>query len=563
MSSRAPRRSLRILTPSVLLVLVLVTACGKKGAPLPPLRWEPAPIADLVVRQQGDELLLEASYPLTTLSGLPLAAITAVEVWKIEIPVPDDPEPLAEELSLEAREEEEELEIREDELAADKVAADSVMRDSEFRDDPVIEALEAADRRAGGGSAAVETPEESVSATLIDELEPSTEDLQEIGESLPTTARARGPRLISDRAFKRGSENVETLEELELASAIRGSRLVLRLPLVQSQDGEKVLLGLGLRTVNDKGKPSPMSNIATLVPVLPSQPPTDLRLGSLEVGVQISWKAPEEIPDGYSIYRRRSEEPFYAEPIHRIERPTPPAPPAPSTATPPTESSSPDTAATDPAAIAATDPAAAAATDPAAAAATDPVGIEETDLEETDSPAEDSTPTPAAVESAEPAPEPATELESPTPEALPEVPLVPPDTQMVDTGAAFGERYVYTVRSFRFGEPVIESAVGEELELEYLDVFSPSPPTGVLVLPESAGARVLWRQSSSADVIGYFVESIDLQGTVRRANEEPTTRLELVVSGLENRGVYDFQVIAVDAAGNESVPSEKVNGRTL
>src|SRR4029453_18939182 len=78
---------------SRLLVLALVSfgalaSCGKKGPPLPPLRQSPAAAQDLVVYQQGSEWVLQASYPKTTVAGLALPGLEALEVWTMERPLP-------------------------------------------------------------------------------------------------------------------------------------------------------------------------------------------------------------------------------------------------------------------------------------------------------------------------------------------------------------------------------------------------------------------------------------------------------------------------------------------
>ena len=75
--------------------------CGKKGPPLPPLRHNPAAAQDLAVYQQGAEWVLQAAYPKTTVAGLALPPLEAVEIWSLERPfaegpvVPPDPREFA------------------------------------------------------------------------------------------------------------------------------------------------------------------------------------------------------------------------------------------------------------------------------------------------------------------------------------------------------------------------------------------------------------------------------------------------------------------------------------
>ncbi len=85
---------------AVLVVMIAASGCGKKGDPLPPLRNVPLTTQDLEVRQQGRQILLGMTYPATTVSGMTLGGIDAVELLELVKPVPpavaggDEPAPL-------------------------------------------------------------------------------------------------------------------------------------------------------------------------------------------------------------------------------------------------------------------------------------------------------------------------------------------------------------------------------------------------------------------------------------------------------------------------------------
>ena len=85
MSSERRRAARRTVQTAALVAAVLLVGCGKKGAPLPPLRWEAAPIGDLAARQQGSEVLLEGAYPTTTLSGLALGEVSGLFEGPLEV----------------------------------------------------------------------------------------------------------------------------------------------------------------------------------------------------------------------------------------------------------------------------------------------------------------------------------------------------------------------------------------------------------------------------------------------------------------------------------------------
>lgn len=71
---------------AILLTVLLLSACGRKGPPLPPLREVPETTTDLTVVQEEGEVVLRWSYPALTRSGQPLHDLHAVEVWRTEVP---------------------------------------------------------------------------------------------------------------------------------------------------------------------------------------------------------------------------------------------------------------------------------------------------------------------------------------------------------------------------------------------------------------------------------------------------------------------------------------------
>ncbi|MEM9557006.1 MAG: hypothetical protein AAGC60_22300 [Acidobacteriota bacterium] len=91
---RDSRSSVAPLLAFVLLLTVAVSTggCGKKGDPLPPLRSTPQPTKDLSVRQEGSLLMLELTYPRTTVGGQPLDGVDTVELWRLRQDARDDGE---------------------------------------------------------------------------------------------------------------------------------------------------------------------------------------------------------------------------------------------------------------------------------------------------------------------------------------------------------------------------------------------------------------------------------------------------------------------------------------
>ncbi|MFP5288245.1 MAG: hypothetical protein ACLGI9_21095, partial [Thermoanaerobaculia bacterium] len=95
MSCRTGRRIHRGVVCLLQFVLLgVAAACGNQGDPAPPLRSVPAPTSDLKVRQQGNRLLLDFTFPQTTAAGMTLGGITSVEVWEAVQPAPREGRPL-------------------------------------------------------------------------------------------------------------------------------------------------------------------------------------------------------------------------------------------------------------------------------------------------------------------------------------------------------------------------------------------------------------------------------------------------------------------------------------
>lgn len=94
MSYRTGRRiPLGVVCLFLLGGLLITAGCGNQGDPAPPLRSVPAPTSDLKVRQQGNRLLLDFTFPQTTPAGIALGGITSVEVWEAVQPAPREGKP--------------------------------------------------------------------------------------------------------------------------------------------------------------------------------------------------------------------------------------------------------------------------------------------------------------------------------------------------------------------------------------------------------------------------------------------------------------------------------------
>jgi chitodextrinase len=83
---------------------------------------------------------------------------------------------------------------------------------------------------------------------------------------------------------------------------------------------------------------------------------------------------------------------------------------------------------------------------------------------------------------------------------------------------------------------------------------APAPPTGLTAAPGDRRAVLSWTAPADQDVVGYRVLRED--GTTATTTTASTT--SVAVTGLPNGTTYRFTVLAVDAGGHVSAPSEQV-----
>lgn len=80
----------------VLVATVLAGACGKRGAPLPPIRPVPAQVTDLLARRTGDRIEIGFNIPTENTDGTTPPVISRVEIYAAAgPPAPVTPHPFA------------------------------------------------------------------------------------------------------------------------------------------------------------------------------------------------------------------------------------------------------------------------------------------------------------------------------------------------------------------------------------------------------------------------------------------------------------------------------------
>ena len=137
-------------------------------------------------------------------------------------------------------------------------------------------------------------------------------------------------------------------------------------------------------------------------------------------------------------------------------------------------------------------------------------------------------------------------------------------TSFADQTFTFGEEYVYVVRAVSLGtggEPV-ESLNSNAVAVKPLDVFPPAAPTGLVpaASPSPLRISVFFAANQERDIAGYnLYRSDDPDLPLERwtkLNRDLLQRTTYQDDAVRPGRKYFYYVVAVDAAGNVSRPSE-------
>ncbi len=135
-------------------------------------------------------------------------------------------------------------------------------------------------------------------------------------------------------------------------------------------------------------------------------------------------------------------------------------------------------------------------------------------------------------------------------------------THYEDRNFKFGDKYVYVVRSVSLGSEgkPIESLDSNSITLAPIDTYRPAAPEHVSVGPAPGRLSIFWVANSEPDLAGYYLyRSTDPSLPKKKwLNLTPTlyTKTTFTDLNVESRKTYYYYVVAVDTAGNESLPSE-------
>ncbi|MBU4329253.1 MAG: hypothetical protein KKB53_01980 [Acidobacteria bacterium] len=252
-------RMVRLLLVVILSVISL-PGCGRKGPILPPIKKIPEPVIQLTVSQAGWDLNLNWRNPTSYIDGNPLPETTEVELWMFSAPDPSDP-------------------------AGQKIASKTDNKSAalvETAADPEKSKTEAAPPAKKEDTKKEETPLVTQKADY-----PPREDFENRGELLKVFQNQYADPSGVEPALPR--EFTHTLESP--ADLTEGYAFALR--------------------VKSGKKTSAFSDVVTIEPEAVSVPPPSLKISMEKDRIVLIWEAPKSnidgsspvVLNGYNIYR--------------------------------------------------------------------------------------------------------------------------------------------------------------------------------------------------------------------------------------------------------------------
>jgi hypothetical protein len=282
------------------LLLIVLSACGKRGDPHPPLPVIPKATSDLVVAQRGGKVLLSWSYPSLTTAGKSLGAIRRIVIYRYVQDLPDTPPASAAVTPAEAAPT---TLSKKTDKAKDGAAATTV---------PAGQTTETASAATPAGS----TGTAATKAVPSGETKSTTSAKGTLSTDLKSAvAAATGPFAkvppVGPAQFNREKKRLDSIEAAAMKAATSGSRLTFEdTPDIPLKGTKPVRVNYAVVTEAPAAR-GDLSNIAAIVPVDVPIAPGDLVATAKAEGVVLTWSAPQQTIGGgpkpfvvgYNVYR--------------------------------------------------------------------------------------------------------------------------------------------------------------------------------------------------------------------------------------------------------------------
>lgn len=126
-------------------------------------------------------------------------------------------------------------------------------------------------------------------------------------------------------------------------------------------------------------------------------------------------------------------------------------------------------------------------------------------------------------------------------------------------GVEFGKERCFVVRSVvQAGSHVVESQPTAVACATPKDTFAPAAPKGLSAVGSEGAISLIWEAVPDADLAGYLVFRGEAGGAPRPLTPEPIKETTFRDTTAARGARYVYTVVAVDAVGNRSVPSNAV-----
>jgi hypothetical protein len=128
-----------------------------------------------------------------------------------------------------------------------------------------------------------------------------------------------------------------------------------------------------------------------------------------------------------------------------------------------------------------------------------------------------------------------------------------------DARIEFGKPRCFVVRSVvQSAGQAIESAASPAACVTPVDTFPPEAPKGLAGVPSEGAISLIWEAGADADLAGYVVLRRDPEGGFVALTPAPIKETTFRDAAAKAGVRYVYTVVAVDAAGNRSGPSNAV-----
>lgn len=134
-------------------------------------------------------------------------------------------------------------------------------------------------------------------------------------------------------------------------------------------------------------------------------------------------------------------------------------------------------------------------------------------------------------------------------------------TRFSDQTIRFGEDYNYVVRAVSLGTggDQVESLNSNAIRVAPIDKFAPSAPDKISIAPSPGRLAIFFPANPEGDVVGYYIyRSTDPalpKDSWTKVTPNLLTRTTFQDETVESGKRYYYYVVAVDSAGNQSLPS--------